>query len=555
MTPATTPSRIRVAVLRLRSALLRRVLLGLLVASPFFLAALSGCGSGGGSFNPPPAPSSSISGTITNGAGASVALTGTKSATTIADSSGNFTFTGLANGAYTLTPSKAGLSFNPPSQPVTVNGSSIVGINFTASPQPTFSISGAISPVTGGSGAAVALSGTAAASVTASASGGYSFAGLVNGNYVVAPSNTGFVFTPATEPVTVNNASVINVDFTASPAPPPTFSISGTITPASIGSGSTVTLTGQTSASTTANASGFFSFTGLSNGSYTVAPSATGVTYTPVSLPVTISGSSVANVNFTASSTSTVFFFDDFTGNSLSSNWTVISRHGEYAQFETECNIPQQVSIANSILTITTDVGPATCGDFNIDGSVRHSPSSFPYITGDIQWAPNKGLSFTYGTVEYRAKFPPQNTGVWPAVWLLGANCQVTNVFTADTGYDTCPAIFTQGYVEIDATECDLDNWCQVLYFSQKSNTPKCPYPVDNNWHKFDLIWTANSISLTVDDKSTGCSFDNSDPSIPIPSTPMFLLIQTQTGGAGGTPTNALLPTQFQVDYVKVTQP
>jgi hypothetical protein len=35
----------------------------------------------------------------------------------------------------------------------------------------------------------------------------------------------------------------------------------------------------------------------------------------------------------------------------------------------------------------------------------------------------------------------------------------------------------------------------------------------------------------------------------------MFLLIQTQTGGAGGTPNNALLPTQFMIDYVKVTQP
>jgi hypothetical protein len=35
----------------------------------------------------------------------------------------------------------------------------------------------------------------------------------------------------------------------------------------------------------------------------------------------------------------------------------------------------------------------------------------------------------------------------------------------------------------------------------------------------------------------------------------MFLIIQTQTGGGGGTPNNAYLPATFMVDYVKVTQP
>ena len=43
----------------------------------------------------------------------------------------------------------------------------------------------------------------------------------------------------------------------------------------------------------------------------------------------------------------------------------------------TECNTAGAVSVAESILTITTSVGPATCGDFNIDGSVRHAPQSW----------------------------------------------------------------------------------------------------------------------------------------------------------------------------------
>jgi len=35
----------------------------------------------------------------------------------------------------------------------------------------------------------------------------------------------------------------------------------------------------------------------------------------------------------------------------------------------------------------------------------------------------------------------------------------------------------------------------------------------------------------------------------------MFLIIQIQTGGAGGTPNNGLLPATLLIDYVKVTQP
>ena len=50
---------------------------------------------------------------------------------------------------------------------------------------------------------------------------------------------------------------------------------------------------------------------------------------------------------------STTIFSDDFTGTSLSPAWTVISRHGEYAQNETECNVPQEVTVGNGMLDIT----------------------------------------------------------------------------------------------------------------------------------------------------------------------------------------------------------
>jgi hypothetical protein len=246
----------------------------------------------------------------------------------------------------------------------------------------------------------------------------------------------------------------------------------------------------------------------------------------------------------------TTIFSDDFSGTSLSSAWTVISRHGEYAQSETECNVPEEVGVASGVLTISTVAQPTSCGDFNVDGSVRTPATTWPYATGDVQW---KSFNFTYGTVTYRAKFPPQNTGTWPAIWLLGSNCQNTNPETATVGYSTCPSLSDPQYAEIDMTECDTWNWCQ-LALAQTSDFPVCGYPIDNNWHTFTLTWTPAEIAMSVDGNPTGCTYTRAAGYV-IPSTPMFLIIQTQTGGVGGTPNNANLPAQLDVADVTVTQP
>src|SRR6266436_3330723 len=162
----------------------------------------------------------SISGTISptaGGNGATVTLGGAASATTTANSLGSYTFTGLANGTYTITPSHAGYSFAPTSQNATVNGANVTGLNFTATANPTYSISGTISPTTGGSGATVILSGAASANTTPNSSGNYTFIGVANGTYTVTPSNVGYTFTPVNQSVTINGANVSTVNFTATP--------------------------------------------------------------------------------------------------------------------------------------------------------------------------------------------------------------------------------------------------------------------------------------------------------------------------------------------------
>jgi hypothetical protein len=160
-----------------------------------------------------------ISGTISpanSGAGTLVTLNGPNqlTMTTTANASGIYSFTGLQTGSYTVTPSKAGYTFTPPSQGVTISSGSGTA-NFTATPVQTYIISGTVSPTAAGSGTLLTLSGSLSLVATADSSGNYSFTGLGNGTYTVTPSKTGYSFSPPSQLVPVNGANVPGINFTA----------------------------------------------------------------------------------------------------------------------------------------------------------------------------------------------------------------------------------------------------------------------------------------------------------------------------------------------------
>jgi len=84
-----------------------------------------------------------LSGTISPqsaGNGTTVALSGPISASTTGNSSGNYSFSGLANGTYAVTPSRSGYLFSPSVQSVSIDGSDVSGIDFAASQQSTYSV-------------------------------------------------------------------------------------------------------------------------------------------------------------------------------------------------------------------------------------------------------------------------------------------------------------------------------------------------------------------------------------------------------------------------------
>jgi uncharacterized protein YceK len=108
---------------------------------------LGGCGTV--SKNSTPAPSSPTTGTFTisgtispasAGSGASLTLSGPATANVTADTSGNYSFSGLVNGTYVVTPTHSGFSFSPALQTVTLNGANASSINFAASQQAPHSV-------------------------------------------------------------------------------------------------------------------------------------------------------------------------------------------------------------------------------------------------------------------------------------------------------------------------------------------------------------------------------------------------------------------------------
>ena len=245
--------------------------------------------------------SGSVSG-ASSGNGATVVLSqnGTTVATTTV-SSGAYSFSNIANGTYTVTPSETGFTFTPASQSVTVNGNPATVPVFTATAV-AYTVSGSVSGASSGNGATVVLSqnGTTVATTTVS-SGAYSFSNIANGTYTVTPSESGFTFTPPTQNVTVNGGPATVPVFTVAAAGPG-FTISGNISPAASGGGAVVTLTqnGSSMATATADASGNYTFSNLSNGIYTATPVKTSFTFSPVNQTVTLNGSSVVVGNITA---------------------------------------------------------------------------------------------------------------------------------------------------------------------------------------------------------------------------------------------------------------
>ena len=293
----------------------------------------------------------SISGTVSGAvtAGVTMNLTGAATATTTTITGGTYTFAGLANGSYTVTPSLSGYTFSPTSLAVTISGANQTGKNFTAT-----AVTGD-TPLTSGVGVAgsVALNAykyytiavpSGATNLTVTLTGLSADVDLYVNNSTTHPTTSTYYGRSWNSGTTSESLSwtsptvatwcigaygyaagsyTVTATVTTGTV---TYSISGTVSGA-VTSGVTMNLTGAATATTTTITGGTYTFSGLADGSYTVTPSLSGYTFSPTSIAVTISGASQTGKNFTATATggTTTLFTNGF---DATTGWAQVDTSG-----------------------------------------------------------------------------------------------------------------------------------------------------------------------------------------------------------------------------------
>jgi hypothetical protein len=305
------------------------VMCSLLVA-----ALMAGCGGGGGSGGGGSNNSNgggggtvstyAVSGSVLSSSGtalpgATVTLTGSSASIATTDANGAYTFTGAANGIYTLSVSLSGYTFSPTSIQVVVNNGNMAGQNFagTGNPQ-AFSISGTVTSGSSGlSGATVMLTGASTFTTTTNVNGAYTITGSANGTYTLSVSLSGYTFSPTSIQV-ASGSYLVGQNFVGTANPHSTYpTITGTVT--SGGSalpGATVELVG-TLITTTTNASGTYTLTGnLASGTYTLSVYLNGYSFSPPSSTVVLNSGGLLMENFVGTASSQTYSISGTVANS-----------------------------------------------------------------------------------------------------------------------------------------------------------------------------------------------------------------------------------------------
>ena len=214
----------------------------------------------------------------------------------VSDANGDYVFHNLPEGEYTIQPQKTGFTFSPAAQSVTLYHNDLYAIDFSAELQ-RYELSGRVTVGTN-SCRGVTLTIAPSNTATSAADGSYGFSGLLPGAYTITPSKSGYRFTPASRTVTISDHNIVSLDFSAELI---TYGISGRITEGDNPlENVSVSIQVEYGYGATSDADGYYHFTGLVPGPYSVSPYKSGYRFSATAIPVTITDHDVDNVNFSA---------------------------------------------------------------------------------------------------------------------------------------------------------------------------------------------------------------------------------------------------------------
>jgi beta-glucanase (GH16 family) len=159
--------------------------------------------------------------------------------------------------------------------------------------------------------------------------------------------------------------------------------------------------------------------------------------------------------------------------------------------------------------------------------------------------------SWLYGRIEARAKLP-SGKGVWPAIWMLGADVKDKGV-----GWPRCGEI---DIMELVGKQPDTIHGTIHYYADGKHLAQGAQLHVDHpedGFHVYAAEWSPDHIDLFVDDKKYNTfivSKADNDGQNPFHK-PQYLLLNLALGGDwGGAIDNSIFPQRMILDYVRVYQ-
>ncbi len=159
---------------------------------------------------------------------------------------------------------------------------------------------------------------------------------------------------------------------------------------------------------------------------------------------------------------------------------------------------------------------------------------------------------FQYGRIDVRAMLP-KGQGVWPAIWMLGANYP-------DMGWPACGEIDVMELLgHLPGTVHGTAHWGAdwPSWTHQGSSVSIYPDHFDEEFHVFSVEWMEDEIKFFMDDEVYFTIAPSMMQGQPYPfNNPFFFILNVAVGGnwPGNPDESSEFPVFMAVDYVRVYQ-
>ncbi|MFD1095009.1 glycoside hydrolase family 16 protein [Salegentibacter chungangensis] len=224
---------------------------------------------------------------------------------------------------------------------------------------------------------------------------------------------------------------------------------------------------------------------------------------------------------------------EDFNGDSLSmENWSYETGDGcpdicGWGNNERQIYNEDYVSVKDGNLVITAN----KVGDTYYSGKINTKDK----------------FEFQYGIVEVRAKVPAGH-GLWPAVWMLGANIN-------EAGWPGSGEIDIMEFVGRQPDVIHTSLHTPASHGDTENTMETHVENVTEDFHTYKIDWSKEAIEFYIDGEKvyTFSPEEKNEKTYPYDH-PFYFLLNMAVGGNFGGPEvdDSIFPKQFLIDYIKV---